>query len=326
MEEFLKEHYGFNTKKKKKKAKFLPDVVKSIRNFTPDKIDYANQKVISYSQLSIFNQCKHRWKLQYVDKHKPFTSSIHTIFGTSLHHAIQLYLTEMYDKSGPKADELDIIDIFESKLREEYKEQYKKNNNQHFSSSEELAEFFEDGVEILNYFKKNKAKYFGKRQWYLVGCEIPILIAPNPKRPDILFQGFIDVVLYNELTETFTIIDIKTSTRGWGDKEKKDKTKQHQLVLYKRFFSEQFGVNIDMIEVEFFILKRKLIESPDFIIKRIQRFIPPSAKTSINQASNSMNEFINSAFIKKEELHPNPSKYSCMWCPFLNKQCKSGIN
>ena len=32
--------------------------------------------------------------------------------------------------------------------------QYKKNNSQHFSSSEEIREFFEDGVKILDYFKK----------------------------------------------------------------------------------------------------------------------------------------------------------------------------
>ncbi len=44
---------------------------------------------------------------------------------------------------------------------------------------------------------------------------------------------------------------IKTSTRGWGDKEKKDETKQFQLVLYKKYYSQQFNIpedNIDVLE------------------------------------------------------------------------------
>ena len=43
--------------------------------------------------------------------------------------------------------------------------------------------------------------------------------------------------MYNENTETFTIYDIKTSTRGWGDREKKDEIKQFQILLYKIYFS-----------------------------------------------------------------------------------------
>jgi hypothetical protein len=49
----------------------------------------------------------------------------------------------------------------------EYKAQYKiKYNNQHFSTPEELREFFDDGIEIIRDFAKNKAKHFSKRGWY----------------------------------------------------------------------------------------------------------------------------------------------------------------
>ena len=43
-------------------------------------------------------------------------------------------------------------------------------------SSEELREFFEDGKEILRYIKKNRGGYFNKKGWYLVGCEVPLII------------------------------------------------------------------------------------------------------------------------------------------------------
>jgi hypothetical protein len=73
----------------------------------------------------------------------------------------------------------------------------------------------------------------------------------------------LDVVLYHEPTNSFKIIDIKTSTKGWSDYEKKDETKQFQLILYKHFFAKQFGVEIDKIDIEFFIVKRKIwAESP----------------------------------------------------------------
>ena len=58
----------------------------------------------------------------------------------------------------------------------------------------------------------------------------------------------------------FTIIDLKTSTRGWTSKNKKDEEKQFQLLLYKKFFAEQYNIPIENIDIEFMIIvKRKLI-------------------------------------------------------------------
>ena len=88
-------------------AKKVPSIVKEIRNNPPSPINYAYQKNISYSQMSIFRGCPHRWKLQYKDKIKRFTSSIHTVFGTAMHETLQMYLDVMYAESGAAADRLD---------------------------------------------------------------------------------------------------------------------------------------------------------------------------------------------------------------------------
>lgn len=329
-EEYIKGKYKLPEKKKKKKAKYLPQIVKDIQKHIPHTIDYSSQKNISYSQLSLFSQCEKRWSLQYREGHKKFQSSVSTVFGTAIHHALQLYLTTMYEQSIAEADRIELITVFEDKLRDEYLSQYKKNNNQHFTKVEDLREHFDDGVEIINYFRKNIKKYFSKRGWYLVGCEIPIVVTPNPKLPNVVFGGFIDAVLYNELTETFTIIDFKTSKMGWGNKEKKDKSKQHQLVLYKNFFKEQFNVPFDKIDVEFFILKRKLYDNPEFPSKRIQRFLPPHGKTSVNQAKESLDNFINKAFDKNgyvsKEYEAKPDKFNCKFCPFaFTQHCNKAI-
>ena len=126
--------------------------------------------------------------------------------------------------------------------------------------------------------------------------------------------------MYNENTNTFKIIDIKTSTRGWDDKTKKDEDKQFQLILYKQFFSEQFGIPVENIDIEFFIVKRKVYDHPDFVIPRIQTFVPASGKVKLNKATKALNEFIEEAFdkngYKEKEYEPNPSKWNCTFCPF----------
>ena len=301
------------------KKKVIPQIVKEVRAFQKKEIDWANQKMISYSQFSMYNECPKKWSLQYVEGHKQFTSTIHTVFGTALHEVIQHYLTVMYDQNGVQADKLNTSEMFEEKLREEYVKQYKSNKNQHFSSPEELREFYEDGIEIIRDFSKNKSKHFSKRGWWLIGCEVPISLVPDPKKPNVVYNGYLDMVMYHEPTNTIQIIDLKTSTSGWNDKQKKDENKQFQLLLYKKFFSEQFNFPIEKIDVEFFIVKRKLFESEDFVIRRIQKFKPPSGKIKISRANQALQNFIDQAFdlngYKKVE-HPMQVNNNCKWCVF----------
>ena len=240
-------------------AKKLPNIVKEIRNNLPSPVNYAYQKNISFSQMSIFRGCPHRWKLQYKDKIKRFTSSIHTVFGTAIHEVIQEYLSVMYNHSVVIADQINLEDNFQTAFINEYQKQYKSNNNEHFSSAKEMREFFEDGIGILNWFKKKRSRYFSKRGYHLVGCELPIVIAPNKMYNNVLYMGYLDIVMYHEPTNTFKIIDIKTSTRGWGDQDKKNEDKQFQLLLYKQFFSEQYNVPLADIDIEFFISERNLL-------------------------------------------------------------------
>tara|TARA_Y100000034_G_C6905773_1_gene420225 strand:- start:900 stop:1850 length:951 start_codon:yes stop_codon:yes gene_type:complete len=301
-------------------AKKIPPIVKVIRNYEPEPINFGYQKNISYSQLSMFRSCPHKWALQYKEGHKKQLPSIHTVFGTAFHEVIQYYLDVMYEKSTAAADRENIEELLEEKLRDEYLTQYKKNNNQHFSSPEEIREFYDDGVKILSFFKRNKGKYFSKKGWFLVGCEVPISIMPNNAYKNVIYNGFLDVVLYHEPTDKFHIIDIKTSTRGWNHYAKKDEDKQFQLILYKKFFSEQFGLAEKDIDIEFLIVRRKIYEDGEYPQKRIQTFSPASGKTKTNRAIKTLNKFINEAFDHKgyrETLHiPQPSKWNCFFCPF----------
>ena len=319
--------------------KKIPNIVKEIKNNPPQEINFAYQKNISYSQMSIFRGCPHRWKLQYKDKIKRFTSSIHTVFGTAIHETMQHYLDIAYEKSFAAADrEIDIKEYFQEKFIGEYQVQYKKNNDSHFSDAVEMREFFEDGAAILDWFKKKRSRYFSKKGTYLVGCEVPIVIAPNKMYNNVLYMGYLDIVTYNERSDTFKIIDIKTSTKGWNKFAKKDESKQYQLLLYKQYFSEQYNIPLDKIEIEFFILKRKVLDWDDEKIMsphqayRVQTFTPPSGKIKLNRAKNAINDFIKECFnssgnIKEREYIKSPSKWNCTFCPFKEEQelCGEGI-
>ena len=313
-------------------AKKIPPIIREIKQHKPQKVNYAFQKNISYSQYSMWKKCPKQWSLQYREGHKLYSPSIHTVFGKAFHETFQHYLEVMYEKSGAEADREDISEMLKNKLREHYSDDYKKNNSQHFTSPGELQTFYEEGVEILKFIKKNRGKYFSKRGWFLAGIETPITSPPNPKYPNILYIGYLDVVLYHEPSKTFKIIDIKTSTKGWNDYAKKDEEKQFQLILYKKFFAEQFGIPEKDISIEFFIVRREVYTEGDFPQKPVQEFSPPSGKIKTSRALKAVNEFIETCFegnnYKETEMLPNASKWNCTFCPYKdNKElCGLGIN
>ena len=306
-------------------AKEIPSVLKEIKSITIPEVQYGFQKSISYSQLSIFNSCPFRWGLYYRDGYKVFTPSIHATFGTALHEVIQHYLTVFYNESGAAADRIDLETLFKETLRNEYQKTYDKNKKVHFSNAAELAEFYDDGVRIIKYIKSKKAKYFSKRGWHLVGVELPLSLQPNKSVQNVMFIGYLDLVLYHEPTNTIKIIDIKTSTRGWGDKDKKDELKQSQLILYKKLFAQQYNFPVDNIEVEFFIVRRKVYEEGDFPQKRIQEFVPASGKVKLNKAGQLLDSFLGEVFnndggYKPTDLEKRPSKHNCNFCPYKDNQ------
>ena len=158
----------------------------------------------------------------------------------------------------------------------------------------------------------------------MVGCEIPVSITPNSAYKNVIYQGYLDVVLYHEPTDTFKIIDIKTSTRGWNAKVKKDEEKHFQLILYKKYFSEQFGIPEKNIDIEFLITRRKVYLDGEYPQKRIQEFKPASGRNKLAKATKVLNEFITTVFdkdgYKEKNYHPQPSKWNCTFCPFKENQ------
>ena len=131
-------------------------------------------------------------------------------------------------------------------------------------------------------------------------------------------MGFVDLVMKEG--DRIKIIDIKTSMFGW--KPKKKKGEGDQLRLYKKYFAKQYGVEESDIDIEYFIVKRKLYENLDFPQKRIQIYNPPAGKPSMNKTAKVLNEFVEKAFIngKRNPDAEYPAyKTGCTYCPFKTR-------
>ena len=279
---------------------------------------------ISYSQWSMYEQCPKKWKLSYIDGLAPFQSSIETCFGTAFHETIQHYLTVMYTDSVKRADALDFRSILTNKMREEYARNVADNNGEHFSNPLQMAEYLEDGVAILEWFKKRRKQYFSTKDYELIGIELELCTQASEKNPSVYWYGFIDLVIRHIPTNTIYVYDIKTSRSGWNKYQKSDSLKSAQLVAYKNYFSNQFGVPSENIVVEFFIVKRKLVEESMFPQKRIQLLRPSAGTVTQRKVQKQIDAFVESAFdlegnknTEREYLAVSgKGDKNCKYCPF----------
>ncbi len=281
---------------------------------------------VSHSQFVSYNECNLKWKLRYIDKLGTFTGNIHTLFGTSMHTVIQEYLTVMYGTSIIAADKLNM----ESRLKEEMMSEFtkiKENQETLPCSQDDMIEFYQDGLAILDHFRKHRGKYFMKKNYELVGIELPITME---LQKNVELKSFLDVVIRNKISGRITIIDLKTSTRSWTNYHKKNFYKKAQLLIYKQFYSEKFNVPLDKITVEFLILKRKIAKQSDFPISRLQRFEPSNGKVSVNKTMKAFTEF-REAIYDEEGNHKIDRDYNaspgsaCKFCEFVKTEhCKWG--
>ena len=285
-------------------------------------------KRISYSQYSQWDVCPHKWKLNYIDKLSQFTDNIHTLFGTSMHEVLQTYLTVMYNDTIKMADVLPLEKMLLHRMKYNYTQAMEKNGGEVICEQSDMEEFYKHGLSILDWFKKRRQNYFSKKGYELVGIETPINYdLPN----DIKFIGYIDVLLYDKVRDRYKIIDIKTSTMGWNKYMKADKNKTDQLLLYKQFYGAQHDIPLDKIDVEYFIVKRKLYEKVDFPQRRVQTFSPANGKPSINKVINNLNQFLQESFIDGEynmehTYIKRPSKKNCRFCEFnQTEHCDAGV-
>ena len=273
---------------------------------TPSKLTH-----VSYSSISTYNKCPKLWDMQYRKKAVPFTQNIYTTFGTAFHETLQTYLEILYHNSVKEANEMDINKLLYDNMIKAYRSGKAVNGHEHYSTADELNQFWLDGKHILDFIKKKRGIYFGTKNTMLAGVET--LLYQNLK-PGVVFKGLVDLVFYHPDTEEWTVVDIKTSTRGWNDTQKKNPNLTAQVVLYKEFFAKQFDIDRDKVNVEFFIVKRRVPKDAEYasMQRRVQEFRPNAGPRKTKQVLESMNNFLtnvldsNGKFIDKDHECKSP--------------------
>jgi hypothetical protein len=282
---------------------------------------------VSYSQFSMYETCQKKWELAYVRKLRTSQPSIHTMFGSAFHETMQSWLSCLYDVSAKSADRMDLAGLLKTNMFNLYKRQVQE-CGRHFSNPKELSEFLDDGVQILEWLRSKRTGYFTTKNYELVGIELPLMVTVTDTRPKVKLMGFIDLILRDVKDDRLLVYDIKTSTRGWTDKEKKDPLKSAQLIIYKEYLARQYGIDVEKIDIEFFIVRRKLFEGSMFAQKRVQTFKPASGKPTRKKVLNRLYNFVESSFDEKGkyntervyEAYAGPSYSNCRYCEFASDE------
>ena len=133
---------------------------------------FDSKKLVSYSQFSQFSKCPLSWKLSFIDKLKTKESTIHTIFGDSMHMVIQMWARVMYTETIKASNSMDLRSMLLEEMKRNYTEAVQLCGND-FSTKEELTEFYMDGAETLLWMKRRRTHYFDPRNEILIGVEVP---------------------------------------------------------------------------------------------------------------------------------------------------------
>ena len=314
---------------------FYAEPVAEVPTVTPTEEKKKN-KTVSFSQYAMWLKCPQQWKLSYIDKLAPYEANINTAFGTGIHKALQEYLRLLYNVGSSAADEFDCYAKFISAFDEELKQLKLATDEQVSTLSAEdieelglttpsqVAEFKSDGRTILDHVTSYaiRSKHFPSKKYEVVGIELPLEIPL--KNNTITYKGFLDIVFKDKTTNKILILDFKTSRLGWNKYQKADRTKIDQLLLYKRFYHQVFKVPMSDIEVEFFVVKRKLLEDAEFPQQRIQRISPPDGKMNMKEVESAFLDFIKNGFDDNGEYNkdavflknPGKGRKNCKYCIF----------
>lgn len=297
----------------------LQEIKSRIEESYKKTVDSDSVGRISYSQYSKYAKCPKSWELAYKENLRTKDPSIHTLFGTSFHETLQEYLGLYMNGTHKNYD-------YKDKLKTYMINNYTKDtiDTPHYSNPEELNEFLEDGVTIMDELVPNMYSYFDNKRYQLLGVEVPLYVKAIDLDYDINMLAYVDIVLYDVIMSSIVLVDIKTSVNGWNKHMRSNELKQSQLLFYKYYFSKQYGVSYTNINVKFMIVTRKL----EYGNSRISMCTIPETQDSIDNSIKNLTEFIENSFEKDGSYKQNVIHYAisgdrnknCKYCEFKDRE------
>lgn len=270
-------------------------------------VENLARKTASFSQMSLYDDCGHRWKLKYLDKRDADDSSIYSVFGNFVHKAIEL------KQKGAKNPWIgmgkSILKWCRSNPQKMQKIAAKGDDPKYIKYREE---YIQDSKEDT-WIKAGFALYSGIFDWLnkefpnheFIDAEFPLL-EPIPQTEYDL-KGYIDLIIKTP-DGFYHVIDFKTTIWGWKLEKKTDTVTQYQLTIYKKFLSEKLNIDPELIKVYFVLLKRK----PPKDTSPYEKF---EVKCKTKKMENSVIWLKKQIFGMKKGL-AFKDKTSCKYCPW----------
>jgi len=181
--------------------------------------------VYSHSKLAMFEQCRYKYKLKYVDKvPQPIRGTIEAHLGSCVHDALEWIYQKVLTGEEPRLDA----------LIEKYFATWEKNYDDGLlvvKRDRNVKDYFNQGIRFLtDYYTKHKPFKDGT-----IATEKRISMKISPEHSIV---GFIDRLVYNGETGEYEIHDYKTAN-ALPPREKFETDRQ--LALYSIAIKNEYA-------------------------------------------------------------------------------------
>lgn len=256
---------------------------------------------ISFSEFSKYQSCGHRHLIEKYLKLVKEETSIHLIFGNSVHKAIEYGIR---DRSNVE----ERVQVF----REEFTREM-MNSLRDTPEFNDMNNFLAQGENIIRSLSTEKIL----KNYEVIGVELPLY---ENLHGIFHFKGFIDLILKDKSNGRYLIVDWKTSGEQWDvSKKKKDITFMAQMRLYKYFYAKKQDVDFDQIDCKYIVLNRlKSKKCPELGFGEIQPVEIFSDHNDIEESLTKVAETVRDIHVKN--VFPK-AKFqnktgNCFFCPY----------
>lgn len=199
---------------------------------------------ISYSSLVDFAYCGKYYENVHLKKLRTFKGSVDTHFGTLLHKYVQSVL-------------LGNLEVpYAAKRFQQIWERYCT----WCKVDAKYRNWAKVGEKIIQYIKGFLTSSYGNYKVLHVEYKIQHQLPEFTQ----LFKGFIDLVIQLENGD-IVIVDIKTAGSSFFFNKYRDKIKDYQITLYKKFYAELENISLDKITTSFLVFEKD-VESKNPIV------------------------------------------------------------
>lgn len=257
--------------------------------------------VFSYSKIELFEQCKHKYKLRYIDGNYTNSTTIVLDLGNIAHKGMELKGRSLINKEVPNYTY--IIDAVMNGIQEETEKDKKFIKGVNEIKREYFLDFYKKNEKNnLNYEDKLKT-YFNNLDnpmdddWEILAVEQPFEFIYEDR---CIFKGFIDRIDINSNGE-LRVVDYKTSNAPYDEKKL---TTPLQMVIYTLACQSLYN-------------KTPIEHRYDFIFLGISQ--NACSKGYLKRGMKKINKLLDEVILcAEEDEYPPSATPLCYWCDFAS--------